>query len=137
MSALTVALIVVAVAAIAGVTYAMMAPRRAAARREAAAVRQPLHASSDWTHGAGDEFAGMSESARCDMIFAVADLGDDGSHALLEHALDDPSEAVALAAAHALATRGSTAVVERYLAAHPGERAQRIAGTLSLLTSEG
>jgi hypothetical protein len=138
MSVLTVALVVVVLAGLLGVGYAMFAPRRKAVRLQADPPnREPLLVDTGWTNGAGGEFSGLSESARCDMIFAVADLGDDRSFALLEHALDDPSEAVALAAAHALATRGSTGVVERYLAAHPGERAQRIAGTLALLTSEG
>jgi HEAT repeat protein len=129
-------LIVFAIGAIV-VAYAIFAPRRAAQKREPESVRSSLHAGSDWTHGAGAEFAALSEPARCDMIFAVAALDDDRSSELLERALDDPSEAVALAAAHALAGRGSSPVVERYLASHPGERADRIAGTLALLRSEG
>lgn len=67
------------------------------------------------------------------MIFAVAALDDDASQHLLEHALGDPAEAVATAAAHALITHGHASVVEGFLAAHPGERADRIAATLALL----
>ena len=98
-----------------------------------AAPRPPLAVETGWTHAAGDEFAGLSESARCDMIFAVAALDDDASHQLLEHALADPAEPVAIAAAHALATHGHTDAVERFLAANPGGRADRIAATLALL----
>ena len=43
------------------------------------------------------------------MIFAVAALDDDASQHLLEHALGDPAEAVATAAAHALITHGRPA----------------------------
>jgi hypothetical protein len=67
------------------------------------------------------------------MIFAVAALDDDASQRLLVHALDDPAEPVALAAAHALVTHGRTEAVETFLATHPGARADRIAATLALL----
>jgi len=122
---------VVVIAVLVG-AYAVFAPRRKAEH-----VRDPqrstLSAQTGWTSAAGDEFAGLSESARCDMIFAVAALDDDASRGLLEHALADPAEPVAIAAAHALATHGRTVVVERFLAANPGERADRIAATLALL----
>jgi hypothetical protein len=113
-------------------TYAIFAPRRKA-EHVRTPERSPLAAQTGWTSAAGDEFAGLSESARCDMIFAVAALDDDASQHLLEHALADPAEAVATAAAHALITHGRTGVVEAFLAAHPGERADRIAATLALL----
>jgi len=115
--------------------YAFFAPRRKASRL-VAAPPEPLQTQTGWTNAAGAEFSGLPESARCDMIFAVAALDDDRSRQLLEHALGDPSEAVALAAAHALATRSCTAVVDRYLDAHPGARSQRIAETLALLRPE-
>lgn len=89
-----------------------------------------------WTDAAGDEFAELSESGRCDMIFALAALDDPASLELLEGALDDPSETVALAAAHALASRGDAARLRRYFAAHPGHRAARIAQTLALLEGD-
>jgi hypothetical protein len=112
--------------------YAIFAPRRKA-EHVRTPQRSPMVADTGWTSAAGTEFAGLSESARCDMIFAVAALDDDASQHLLEHALGDPAEAVTTAAAHALVSHGRSDVVERYLAAHPGERADRIAATLALL----
>ncbi len=88
-----------------------------------------------WTDGAGNDLAGLSESERCDVAFAIGALDDDASRPLLERALEDSSEAVALAAAHALARRGNADCVERYFAANPGERASRISATLALLAS--
>ncbi|MBV8491830.1 MAG: hypothetical protein JO199_14985 [Candidatus Eremiobacteraeota bacterium] len=134
--AIVVALIVVLVIAAGGAIYAIAAPRRKAAERVPTPDRPPLHADDGWTNAAGDEFSGLSEPARCDLIFAVAALGDDRSMRLLEHALDDPAEAVSIAAAHALHRRGCNDVVDRYLAAHPGERSERIASTLALLAPE-
>lgn len=127
-------LIVVAVILV-GIGIAVVAwtaPRRA---EKARAKREgmPQTATTAWTSGAGDEFSGLSESARCDMIFAVAALDDERSQSLLAHALQDPAEAVSLAAAHALANTGRRGVVEAFLAEHPGARADRIAQALSLL----
>lgn len=131
---MTIALIVVIVAAAAIGIYAYFAPRRA---QEAVRKRsgEPLHATTDWTNEAGDEFAGLSESARCDLIFAVGALDDERSQHLLEHALNDPAEAVALAAAHVLISSGRAGIVRSFLDEHPGQRADRIAQTLSLLDS--
>ncbi len=129
---MTVVVVAVILVGIAIAAYAYFAPRakeRAYTKREG----EPLQVTTAWTHEAGDEFAGLSESARCDMIFAVAALEDERSQQLLEHALSDPSEAVSLAAAHALTGSGRRAMVERFLNAHPGARADRIAQTLSLL----
>jgi hypothetical protein len=126
--------IVIGIVAIAAAVaaYAIFAPRRKAQHvREP--DRPPIAAPTGFTGAAGDEFARLSESARCDMIFAAAGQDDEASRRLLEHALGDPAEAVATAAAHALATHGRTAAVERFLAANPGERADRIAATLALL----
>jgi hypothetical protein len=127
--AIVIGIIVVAALAAA---YAIFAPRRTVQH-----VREPEHAMlatpTGFTDAAGDEFARLSESARCDMIFAAAGLDDDASRGLLEHALADPAEPVATAAAHALVTHGRSAAVERFLAANPGERADRIAATLALL----
>jgi hypothetical protein len=78
------------------------------------------------------EFAALPEPARCDMIFAAATLEDDGSAKLLRFALDDPSEAVTLAAARALVGRGLAQTVDDYLERHPGERTERLSRTLSL-----
>ena len=111
---------------------ALTAPRRA---EHARVLREgvPLQTTTSWTADAGDEFAGLSESARCDMIFAVAALEDERSQQLLIHALMDPAEAVSLAAAHALASTGRRAAVEAFLTEHPGARADRISQALSLL----
>jgi hypothetical protein len=108
--------------------YAWLAPRRkpgAEAHEESAAV--------DWTAAAGDGFENLSDAARCGMVFAMAELDDDRSRGLLEAALDDRSDAVALAAAHALATNGRLETVRAYAAAHPGPRGQHLLETISLL----
>lgn len=129
----TAIILVIIVGALIG-AYAFMAPRRAE-RVRAQQSGEPMRATTDWTNEAGDEFAGLSESARCDLIFAVAALEDERSQQLLEHALNDPSEAVALAAAHVLISSGRQSVVQTFLARNPGRRADRIAQTLSLLDS--
>lgn len=113
--------------------YAWRAPRAVPVRSEPQRTIPPFKPNLSWTAEAGEEFAGLSESARCDLIFAVSDLNDERSARLLEHALDDPSDAVALAAAHALARRGATDAVGEYARRHPGERADRILSTLALL----
>jgi hypothetical protein len=77
-------------------------------------------------------FDGLSEAERCDFVFAIAALEDPSSTRLLERALDDPCEAVALAAAHALASFGGTATLQRFFAQRGG-RAERIARSLELL----
>jgi HEAT repeat protein len=102
------------------------------ARRVAPQTPEPV---APWAQAAGDEFTDLSESQRCDLVFAVGALGDEASQRLLERALDDPSEAVALAAACELARAGRAGIVEAYLAVHPGERAQHIAHTVDLLRS--
>lgn len=114
--------------------YAWLAPRQPAVPLEVPRPTQMWEASTDWTLQAGEEFAGLSEAARCDLIFAVADLHDERSRGLLVHALDDPSDAVALAAARALASRGESENVAAYAQQHPGPRAQRILDALALLS---
>ena len=133
MSTIAVLALVALLAAIALGLYAWLAPRRTAhARHERSEA--PLHATTGWTNEAGEEFAGLAEAARCDLVFAVAALDDERSQQLLEHALSDPAEPVSLAAAHALAARGQRPLVDTYLASHPGGRADRIAQALTLLT---
>jgi hypothetical protein len=143
-SALSVALLIVFLLGVVLGAYAILAPRRRALTSPAGPVGLDVDVEvvrdavpqSEWTKEAGQEFEGLSESARCDMIFAAAALDSERPLRLLEHALGDSSETVALAAAHALARNGRRPIVERYLAAHPGERAERIAHTLSLLELE-
>lgn len=113
--------------------FAWRAPRRASEQPQEPHDSAPLQATTDWTNEAGEEFAGLSESARCDLVFAVAALDDERSQRLLEHALSDPAEAVSLAAAHALAGSGRQPAVDAFLASHPGARADRIAQALALL----
>lgn len=132
---MTVAAVLIILAGIAIGLYAWMAPRRAE-RVRMQRSEEPLQATTDWTNEAGDEFAGLSESARCDLVFAVAALDDERSQHLLEHALNDPAEAVSLAAAHVLISSGRRSAVESFLAENPGRRADRIAQTLSLLDSQ-
>lgn len=117
--------------------YALLAPRKPVEVNEAPAAQprtiEPVRNTSAWTSEAGDEFAGLSEAARCDMVFAVADLDDERSRGLLAHALEDPSETVALAAGHALIGSGRADEVKAYVASHPGARAQSLMETLALL----
>ena len=86
-----------------------------------------------WTLQAGEEFAGLTESARCDLVFAAGDLDDERSREMLAHALSDTSDAVALAAAHALERRGEAETIAAFTQAHPGARAQQILDTLALM----
>ncbi len=134
MSAIVAVLVAVFVVGAAIGAYALMAPRASvAAPQPPLRPLEPITATTDWTAEAGHEFAGLSEPARCDLIFAVADLEDRRSQQLLSHALDDPSDAVALAAAHALMRRGDSQVIEEYAQRRPGERSERLARTLELL----
>ena len=134
MTPVLIVLVIMFVAGVAIGVYVRLAPRPPQIQAAAPQHLEPWHASTDWTAQAGAEFSGLAESARCDLVFAVADLNDERSQQMLLHALDDPSDAVALAAAHALAQRGSGDAVHEYVESHPGERAQRIAQTLALLT---
>ena len=122
---------VAAIVAVAVAIFAIVTILTLRASRRPAEVAAPPAAG--WTHAAGEDFTDLPEPARCDMVFAMAALDDDASRAVLERALDDPSETVALAAAHALANRGQGVLLERHFAANPGERATRIAETLALL----
>ena len=117
--------------------YAIFAPKKVAS---VAAGDKPesLEAADElpddrFTHEAASEFAGLNEAARCDMIFAVAAIDDERSRRLLIHALDDPSNTVALAAAHALARAGLIDEVRRYAQAHDGPRSDELMQLLSLL----
>lgn len=133
---MTIVVAVLAVVFLAGVAiggYALLAPRAAVREHAPQAPLEPWKPSTEWTAQAGSEFAGLAESARCDLIFAVSGLDDERSQRLLVHALDDPSDAVALAAAHALVRRGESRAVEDYVAQHPGDRCERLARTLELL----
>jgi hypothetical protein len=125
-------LIVLLIAA--AIAFWVVASRRSPSRSPNRA--QVLPANGEWTNDAGGEFTGLSEAARCDLVFAVAALDEDRSQRILERALRDPSEAVALAAARALVNAQRGAIVQRYLADDSGERARRIAQILDLLESD-
>ncbi len=126
-TAAVVAIAVVALA-VAAIAVAVLRVRR---RRVT-----PATTAADWTDAAGQDFTGLSDSARCDMIFAIAALDGGRGRDVLERALADPSEAVALAAAHALTSRGAAGIVDRYFGAHPSERNARIVATVALLAPE-
>ena len=115
--------------------YAIFAPKKVSVARPEPEPLEPESELSDaqWAYEAGGEFAGLSEAARCDMIFAVAAIDDERSHRLLLHALDDPSNTVALAAAHALARGGRLDDVRDYVRAHTGQRSDELMQLLSLL----
>lgn len=133
MGPVAIALVVVFVIGLVVGAYALFAPRRKAERESVEASRKDVRVDTGFNEATQAEFGSLSEAARCDMIFAVSALDDERSAQLLEHALDDPSETVSLAAARALKERGRSDAVDTYLARHPGERAERIAHTLSLL----
>lgn len=96
--------------------YAVVAPRRPVeAARPAPGV--PAGAS-------------QTEAERVDEVFALGALDGDESTRRLTDALDDPSETVALAAAHALAGSGRGAILADYARANPGARSQRLVDTI-------
>lgn len=109
-----------------GIALAFALTRRGGARPESSPAAQ------SWTLDAGEEFSTLGESERCDLVFALAAFDDERSRTTLEGALEDPSEAVCLAAARALAKLGRQDALARYFQAHPGERARRVAQTLEL-----
>ena len=98
--------------------YAYFAPRRPAAISAAAPP------------AAAEAPAPQTEAQRVDAVFAMGALDGEESTRRLSEALDDPSETVALAAAHALAGSGRGEIVRAYVAAHPGERTTRLSETL-------
>jgi hypothetical protein len=124
----------VAVAVGIGIVFVIIATmrKRRPSPELAIASTSPGHSAS-WTASEGDDFATLTEAARCELIFALQDLPGDERTATLRAALDDPSEIVALAAATALAARGQRGFVEGYFAEHPGARSQRIGNDLTLL----
>ena len=120
--------------------YAAFSPARKAKPAAVASAAVPPATASQ---AAGEDeledleaFEALDEAARCDAAFAAAAHEDAASTRLLERALDDPVEAVALAAAHALATSGRAGVLDRYVQANPGARAQRLAAVTALLAPE-
>jgi DNA-binding transcriptional LysR family regulator len=114
-----VVLVIALLVVVSAIAFAIVLRRRPA----------PVYALSPATNSltpVGEDFAALSEAERCDLIFAVAVLEDDSSEALLARALGDPSEGVALAAAHALARRGGLEMLERHLTQCASERARSL-----------
>ncbi len=132
MAVLTIVLAAVFIVGAAIGAYALFAPRREPAHREPTLVEE-LARDEAWPSEVVEEFERLNEAARCEMIFAAASIDDERSRRLLEFALDDPAEAVALAAAHALATRGRGDLVAQYAQREPSERARRLVETLAFL----
>jgi hypothetical protein len=114
-----IALLVVLAIGLALGAYALFAPRRVAA--------EPVVAQANVGTSAPVQ---LTEAERIDAVFAMGALDGDESTRRLALALDDPSETVALAAAHALAGSGRGELVRSYVAAHPGERTTRLGETL-------
>lgn len=131
--------------------YALLAPKAPTASAEApetpavetpSAEAQPVPqpaaaAAPDALDDARAEFAKLPETARCELLFAAAALDDAHSSRLLVHALDDPSEAVALAAAYGLVRNGRADELHAYVRLNPGARARTVAQTLAMLGSAG
>jgi hypothetical protein len=143
MTTLFVVLIVVFAIGAAIGAFALLAPKKRAAPVAAAAVAPVSPVATveaepseepDWTHEALAEFRRLPEDGRCDAVFAMSALEDERSRRLLIFALDDSSEAVALAAAHALVRTGRIADVEQYATQHAGDRASALLRTLALLS---
>ncbi len=133
MNALVIVLLIVVAIAVCVGAYAWLSPERKDIEESVPPPNEPWQPDAAWTAQAGEEFATLSEAARCDLVFAVADLHDERADGLLLHALDDPSEPVALAAAHILEKRGAGDRVRARVKRYPGERAQKIEETLALL----
>ncbi len=122
----TIAIVAVALLALACIALALLLTRRPRAQPVISLPARP------WATAAGEEFAALTEAERCDLVFALAAFDDEPSRAMLERALDDPSEGVCLAAARALAKLDRGDALERYFNAHPGERTRRISQALEL-----
>jgi hypothetical protein len=103
-----------------------------ASTAEAAPADETAVETQRWIEDADRSFADLSEAAKCDLVFAMGKLDNPSAEDLLARALHDPSEAVALAAAHALLSNGNVAVVTAYEASNP-ERARRLLETAALL----
>ncbi|HEY8322708.1 MAG TPA: hypothetical protein VIG46_13040 [Candidatus Baltobacteraceae bacterium] len=98
--------------------YAIVAPRR------------PVAVETARSAPAGASPPTPTEAERVDEVFALSALDGDESTRRLTAALDDPSETVALAAAHALAASERGAILTAYARANPGARSQRLVDTI-------
>lgn len=128
---LKIAALILLIAGLALIAYVL--PSRRRTRVPLRNDPRDLDQGAAWTKQAGEELGELSESARCDLVFAVGELDDDSSRRMLVNALADPSSAVSLAAAHALARQGHVTDVQAYAAAVPGERSKELLELLSLI----
>jgi hypothetical protein len=128
---LTTAVLLALIAGIALFAYLFFSRRRS--RIELAHSGPPVTRAVEWTRQAGDDLGELNEPARCDLVFAIAELDDDRSRALLIDALADPSSTVSLAAAHALARKGHGSDVQLYASKANGERSKELLELLSLI----
>jgi len=120
--------------AVLGVIYILFVMRRRAEPPAHSGVLAPQSAlRTDWIKDAGEDLGDLNEPARCDLVFAAGQLGDERSHRLLVNALADPSDTVSLAAAHALARAGHTEDVQNYAARADSERSKELLELLSLM----
>jgi len=130
-AALNLAALVLLVGGIVLIAYVLLARRRTRVHG-ALALADPAERPT-WTRQAGEGLGELSESARCDLVFAVGELDDDRSRRMLVHALADPSSAVSLAAAHALARQGHIDQVQAYAASARAERSKELLELLALI----
>jgi hypothetical protein len=124
-----IAVVFLLVAAGIAVAYLILTRSR---RQEILVVRSQTSADKSGSSIAAT-FAGLSEAERCDFIFACQALDDRESLEIIELALDDPCESVAIAAARAMARRGQTADLQRYFSGRSDDRSVRIASAVELL----
>lgn len=129
MNALIVFLAVIFVAGLAAGAYAIFAPKKSPAP-----VPVPVAAPEAAIAAPEAEFDSLGDSARCDFIFGISVLEDERTRSLLFHALDDRSEAVALAAAHVLARSGNIDEVRRHVATQDPSRRDALMQLLSVMT---
>lgn len=138
MSTLVIVLLAAFAVGLAGLAYAAFAPKRvpeeALAAAPAPATPAGVTGASSWTDSALREFDALGDAARCDFVFAVGALPDERTRRILLHALDDRSEAVALAAAHVLARAGALDDVRRAVAHQDPARREALMQLLSVIT---
>ena len=127
--------LIVLIAALA-IAYVMFMQRRRSAEMLppcGGILNRPPSLSAAWTKEAGEDLGELNEPARCDLIFAASQLGDERAHRLLVNALADPSATVSLAAAHALARTGHMRDVENFAAGADSERSSELLKLLALI----
>jgi len=81
--------------------YALLAPRR-----EDVSIPPAYSLLVHPIDDVAEAYKKLSEAARCDLVLAITEFNDAHSQRILALALDDPSKAVALAAAHVFARAG-------------------------------